>query len=261
MSDFKFCDSCGYKIPATAMFCPMCGQKQEPVQAPEPTPQPDVTQQEPASVTQTPEEVQTAETKPAGQEEQINSEVKPEPAETVPETSPAAAPAEPEKPDTQQPQVTYAPPPQPQPAPQPVSQQPQPQYQQPAQQPQGAPVTAAAQQEAPVKKKKKFPWVFTILWLAMLAAVGVCAYFIFVAPNYDYPELTEDAQRFILFTACVAALIYTLSLKLAMKKLRAIPTIILVVLTIVGFFFFCLIELTDGFLHETVVNIVESISP
>lgn len=260
MSDFKFCDSCGYKIPATAMFCPMCGQKQEPVQASEPAPQPEMTQQEPVEITQTVAEKQVEESTPAVSEEQAINDIKPE-EETVtePASEPeaASAPVEPEKPVTQQPQITYTPP-QPQPQPQPVNLQPQPQ-----QQPnfvQSTPAPAAQQPAAPVKKKK-FPWVFTILWLAMLAAVGVWAYFIFVAPNYDYPELTEDAQRFMLFTACVAALIYTLSLKLSVKKLKAIPTIILVLLAMVGFFFFCLVELTDGFLHETVVNIIESISP
>lgn len=100
------------------------------------------------------------------------------------------------------------------------------------------------------------------MWFILLVAVGIWAYFLLVSPDYDYPRFTEDAQRIALFTASIAALIYTLSLKLAMRRLKALPTVILVVLALAGFFFFCLVELQEGdFLHDTVANIIESISP
>ena len=83
-----------------------------------------------------------------------------------------------------------------------------------------------------------------------------------VSPDYDYPVLTEEAQRYVLLTAAIALVIYTLSLKLTMKKLRALPTIILVVFSLVVGYFFCTIELTDGdWLHDTVINITESVIP
>jgi len=122
----------------------------------------------------------------------------------------------------------------------------------------------SAQQAAPAAapKKKKFPWFFTVLWLIMLGAVGIWGYLYFIHPDYDYPILTEDAQRFVLFTVAVASLIYTLSLKLSMKKFRAIPTILMVLFGIVIFVFFCLIELQDGdLLHDMVSDLVENVIP
>lgn len=167
-----------------------------------------------------------------------------------------------QKPDDSKSQVTYQP--QPQLQPQPIYQQaPVPQQTPYVQQ---APVTqqppVAQQAPVPAPKKKKFPWFFTVLWLIMFAAVGIWGYFLLVDPNYNYPILTSEAQRYVIFTAAVAAIIYTFSLKLTMRKLKAIPTILLVVFSLAIFVLFCLIELPDeNFLHDMVSNLVESVLP
>jgi len=273
MSDFKFCDSCGYKLSISAMFCSKCGQKQ-PELMPEPVPAPEKTE-EPVNAQVSEENMPTID------EEQTDK------SEPVTEGSPAAESGqadkitEPEQPQPAvQPQPVIQPQPttQPQPAPQPQpAQQPQPMVQpqptvqpkpqqvmQPQHQtqyyPQAVHINSAQPQDGSVKKK--FPWIFTIVWFILFVAVGVWAYFLLISPNYDYPRFTEDAQRIALFTASIAALIYTLSLKLTMKKLKALPTVIMILLALAGFFFFCLVELQEGeFLHDAVVNIIESISP
>jgi hypothetical protein len=49
---------------------------------------------------------------------------------------------------------------------------------------------------------------------------------------------------------------------LSIKKLKAIPAILMVVLGLIIFVFFCLIELQEGdFLHDMVSNLVESVVP
>ena len=284
MSDFKFCDSCGNKLSMTALFCSKCGQKQEPVSVPESVPQPEEKEQEPINA-QVSEENITSDISAIEEEQITNDEpinettieeteladqISESDAEKIDEsvTEPILAEtdspvkSETAEPATQQPQNTYTQPvqqpiQQPQPAAQP---QPQPQYQSPYY-PQSV-QTSGTQPQTEVVKKKKFPWIFTALWFILLVAVGVWAYFLLVHPTYDYPRFTEDAQRIALFTAAIAALIYTLSLKLTMRKLKALPTVILVLLALAGFFFFCLVELQEGeFLHDAVVNIIESVSP
>ena len=69
------------------------------------------------------------------------------------------------------------------------------------------------------------------MWLILFTAVcmwGYYLYYLFMAGG-DYPRLTEDAQRLLLFAGAVGILIYTLSLRLAVKKLKAVPTILLVI--------------------------------
>ncbi|MGI6123847.1 MAG: hypothetical protein ACOYIG_06575 [Acetivibrionales bacterium] len=260
MSDVKFCDSCGVSLSAGTRFCHSCGKEQIVVVENEiPTTTDENTNQESNG---TSPEIESEKSEGANGTDNmysaINSEVNDEnklvedisQTEAQPE-KPIASEQREQAPVESQPQVTYQP--------QPQAQQ-QPSYQQPpiAQQ---TPYVQQAAPEQPVKKKK-FPWFFTILWVAMFAAVGVWAYFIFVHPTYDYPILTEDAQRFVLFTVSIAALIYTLSLKLSVKKLKAIPAILLVVLVLVIFAFFCVVELQEGdFLHDTVGNLVESVIP
>ena len=115
-------------------------------------------------------------------------------------------------------------------------------------------------QEIKTQEKKRFPWFFTVLWTIMLLAVGIWAYFLLIDVSYDYPKFTEDAQRIVLFTIAVAFLIYTLSLKITMQRFRAFPTVILVVATLIIFYFFSMVELTDGdLLHDILSNITNSI--
>lgn len=195
-------------------------------------------------------------------EDQQEKVIVTEPINTIPDNL-----QQEQKPVIPQPAITYQEQPQPQP-----QYQSQPSYQQ-GPMVQQAPYIqqAPATQQAPYvhqadpipsAKKKKFPWFFTVLWLVMFVAVGVWAYLFFVHPTYDSPRFTENAQRFVLFAVSVATLIYTLSLKLSIKKLKAIPAILMVVLGLVIFIFFCLIELQDGdFLHDTVSNMLEGVIP
>lgn len=196
-------------------------------------------------------------------EPELEPEPEPEPVNAITDNQ-----QQEQKPDDSKSQVTYQP--QPQLQPQPIYQQaPVPQqtpYVQQAPVTQQAPYVqqAPVAQQAPVPapKKKKFPWFFTVLWLIMLVAVAVWAYLFFVHPTYDYPRFTEDAQRLVLFTVAIAILIYTLSLKLSMKKLKAIPAILMVIFGFIIFILFSMIELQDGdFLHDMVSNLVESVLP
>lgn len=281
MSDIKFCDSCGNKISITALFCPKCGQKQETIPVLEAAAPIESIEQDATSVTQVvkddidfiqeqafEETVNNENTFDASNSVDTINDFENPIAEPVNESvvepvkADSTIPVEnevvkPEVPQSQQ--STYIPQPQQQTIHQPqVPQQPQPQYQQPYY-PQNtqAPVV---QSPAETVKKKKFPWIFSLLWFILLVAVGVWAYFLLVDPNYDYPRFTEDAQRIALFTAAIAALIYTLSLKLTMRKLKALPTVIMIILALVGFFFFCLVELQDGeFLHDAVSTFVENV--
>ncbi len=265
MSDIKFCDSCGNRIPMAALFCPKCGQKQEPLPASEFVVKTESIEQD--SIIETPviseeqniEQEQTFNQNPGVNENSLDmsdtveqiTEVNNESEPVVEQNAVTALPEQSEvvEPVAPQSQNTYIPQPQP-------IHQPQPQY--PSTYPQAAQV---AQPKGGVIKKK-FPWVFTILWIILLGAVGTWAYFLLIHPTYDYPKFTEDAQRIALFTACIAALIYTLSLKLTMKKLKALPTVIMILLALVGFFFFCMVELQDGdLLHDTISTFVESILP
>lgn len=191
-------------------------------------------------------------------EDQSEQAIVIEPVNTIPDNQ-----QQEQKPVIPQPSITYQAQPQPQPQhvfhQAPVAQQ-APYFQQ-APAAQQAPY---AQQAAPVPapKKKKFPWFFTVLWLIMFAAVGIWGYFLLVDPNYNYPIFTPEAQRYVAFTVAAALLVYTLSLKLAMKKFKVIPTIFMIIFGVVIFAFFCLVELPAGnFLHDTVSNMFEDVIP
>lgn len=288
MSDVKFCDSCGSSLSAGALFCHNCGQKQKVIEEKEisatdenysgetivATPinvEPENENNEDKEdngvdstdlVNESEENVEynKAEDVSIVEEPEKITFTEPEPVNAITDNQ-----QQEQKPDDSKSQVTY------QPQPQPIYQQPpvpqQTPYVQQAPVAQQAPYyqQASGAQQAPMAapvKKKKFPWFFTVLWLIMLAAVGVWAYLFFVHPTYDYPIFTEDAQRLVLFTAAIAVLIYTLSLKLSMKKLKAIPAILMVIFGLIIFILFSMIELQDGdFLHDMVSNLVESVIP
>jgi hypothetical protein len=208
MSEFKYCDSCGQKLSVSAIFCNKCGQRQ-PELVPEPASQPEPAEQGPVYAQVSEENLTTV-----NEEQAINGEA-------IEEVSPVAGQAEeitqpepqPQPEDQPQPEADPQPAVQPQPIVQPQpTVQPQPAVQaqpvmqpKPALQPQLAP---QPQYQAPYNPqavhtnitglkdatpKKKFPWFFTIIWFILFAAVAVWAYFLLVAPNYDYPRFTEDA--------------------------------------------------------------------
>lgn len=195
-------------------------------------------------------------------EDQQEKVIVTEPINTIPDNL-----QQEQKPVIPQPAITYQEQPQPQP-----QYQSQPSYQQgpmlqQAPYIQQVPATQQAPyvhqaDPIPSAKKKRFPWFFTVLWLIMLAVVSIWGYFLLIDPNYKYPMFTPEAQRYVIFTVAVAVLIYTLSLKLSIKKLRAIPAILMIVLGLIIFILFSMIELQEGnFLHDTVSNLVESVIP
>lgn len=280
MSDVKFCDSCGTGLSINAVFCHKCGQKQVvPVENELPATDENNNLEPNTDTTLNDAEPETEKTEVAGENDFSSDESQQEDKseEAVAEeegytegpqptnTYQAQTQTEPQpQPELQlQEEVQSQPEVQPQPLQQPVLQQqyqPQPSFPQ-AQMAQQAPYSQQAA-SVPPAGKKKFPWFFTVLWLIMFVAVIIWGYLYFVHPTYDYPRFTEDAQRFVLFTVSVATLIYTLSLKLSIKKLKAIPAILMVVLGLIIFVFFCLIELQEGdFLHDMVSNLVESVVP
>jgi len=258
MSDVKYCFSCGASLSPDDLFCHKCGQKQVVTVESESASNENINQEPINDSTMNNIKPETEKTESAG--DSVSSGIQPEANEekTIVINEKGEVLSE-ENTETiaNEPVNTYA---------SNLNQQqsfaaPQPSVTHQAPIAQQVP---NAQQAAPVPalKKKKFPWFFTVLWLIMLAAVGIWSYFYFVHPDYDYPIFTEDAQRFVLFTAAIASLIYTLSLKLSMKKLRAIPTVLLVILGLVIFVFFCLIELQEGdLLHDMVSELFENVIP
>lgn len=293
MSDVKFCDSCGTGLSLNAMFCHNCGQKQAAVVENDlPAIDENINQEPISDSTMNNVEPETEKIEVAGEDNISTNEPQPEAKDeeaVVVENGDSAVEAgennelkqvedilqaedqqekvivtEPsntitdnlqqeQKPVIPQPSITYKAQPQPQ-------YQPHPSYQQ-------APIAQQvpyAQQADPVPpaKKKKFPWFFTVLWLIMFAAVGIWGYFLLIDPDYRFPIFTPEAQRYVLFTIAVAVLVYTLSLKLSMKKLKVIPTIFMVVFGLIIFVLFCLVELPAGnFLHDTVSNMLEGVIP
>ncbi len=117
-------------------------------------------------------------------------------------------------------------------------------------------VTVIDSQDKEEKKaKKRFPWFFTASWSLLLIGAGVWGYFLFFDYSYDYPVISEDVQRVVLYTVAVALLIYTLSLKLTLRRLKFVPSLLLVLSFLVVFYFFCTIELIEGdILHDLVVS-------
>jgi len=268
MGDTKFCHSCGSNIPVAALFCPHCGQKQETIA------------QEPERVVQTPEEpamtptedIQVSEAS-AGAGDQApeasaQTVVQQPPVETdfIPQQQPNAN--ETTTAALQQ-QTASA-------GPEPVAQtygqspaqpqQPQPVFQQPAQpvqenKPDYAQqlLQAAAPQQKP---KKRFPWFFAILWGGMLIFIGVWIVAWFTYPNQSVHNplnnLTIDTFRILTPVITILLLIYTLNLRLIVKKGKIIPTIVLVLTLLFSVFMFLSFELTeDDWAHQLVRPITE----
>lgn len=225
MSDTKNCPACGTIIDVSDSFCYMCGAKQEAAPAPA------------SSSADPPAEAPLADAESADislpdiPAMEVSSAEAPKQA-PVNETKPDAQPME-EKPDAG---VDMA---------KPSSE--------------STPASSAPEIK-PGPKGKKFPLFFTFFWIMMVIVVASWGYFLFFDARYDYPRFTEDAQRLVLFTAAVAVLIYTFSLKLTMRKLKAFPTVVLVISALIIFYFFTIVELTDGdFLHELMTGITSRI--
>ncbi len=258
MSDIKYCPSCGTTLALSAAFCHNCGQKQKVSEA-----EPLVSKENTAPVTE--EQAQSqAQEQSLGQSqapEQVQTQILEQ--ELVLNQTHAQAQAPEKKPvQAQAPEQTHAQAPVHTQTQAPASAQGMvPPVQQTQNQPANYPQQSGAKKEI---KKKKFPWFFTILWFILFLAVGAWGYYLYYlfSVGGDYPQFTEDAQRIVLFTVSFAILIYTLSLKLTMKKLKAFPTVLLVIALLVVFYLFCMVELTDGdWLHDTISEITDNILP
>lgn len=265
MGDIKVCPSCGHSIPAAAAFCPNCGHKQEVV----PTPEPEKAAR-PAEASAAPQadENQISESLSAANPVEA-SEVVEQPEQNSQQPSvEATAQEQPVSSDS----ATAAPQHPVSPKPEPTQQQsytqgyPQPQQQtafrQQAQPAQGYPFNAqqAQQPAAPQKPKKKFPWVFTILWAGMLIFIGVWIFLWFTYPESQNPlnTLTVDTFRILTPALAIVILIYMLNLKLIVKKGKVIPTILLAIALVITVFMFLSFELVDGdWAHDLIKPVTE----
>ncbi len=256
MSDIKYCPSCGTTLSLSAVFCHKCGQKQKVSDA-----EPMVSKEDITSATE--EKAQPQEEK--GQAiEQVPS---PQPAQTQSNDQEPAINQTLDRaqaPDQTHVQVQTLIHNQ---APEQVRYE-APKVQNPMPEVRNAPTCLdPVSQSLNAKKapgKKKFPWFFAVLWTILFIAVGGWGFYLYYlySNGGDFPQFTEDAQRIVLFTVSIALLIYTLSLKLTMKKLKAFPTVILILALLVIFYLFTMVELTDGdWLHDTVSEITDSILP
>jgi hypothetical protein len=231
MEEKRVCSSCGASMPADAVFCAECGQKQE---IPAPQVQPNFVEEIKTDSVAAPEAV--VEKAPEIPSQPVSQPVPPAYTVQQPPVQPAAQPQSYQQPQSypQQPQ-SYAP-------------------QQSYYQPQPAPAAV------PQKPKKKFPWIFTVLWLGMLGFVAFWTYYMF-APGYE-PEITIDTVRIVAYVVTVVLMVYILNLKLATKKLRVLPTIFLVIVLLASILLFSTYELMDGeALHDWLSPITESFLP
>ncbi|MCX7771568.1 MAG: hypothetical protein N2376_00460 [Clostridia bacterium] len=296
MSEVKYCPSCGTVLSLSAVFCHSCGHKQKVVSKEEAIQQAET--KETGSELKTENTMESHEShidkavvslvNPVGTVKQDDRPVQASTQEQKPASEAAPSvhinmPSESHNPSTQQdpvsqtaaqtaqkpvlaPQATVQPyhtaPMAPVSATQHTSsmaQAPVQPTQQPYCGPNGIPVAQTAPQAA---AKKKFPWFFFALWFILFIGVGIWAYYFFIDAGYDYPKFTEDAQRIVLFTVAVGMLIYTLSLKLSVKKLKALPLVILIVGSLIIFYLFCMVEMMDGDpLHDFFSGITSSILP
>lgn len=252
MGENKICSSCGNTIPAEAVFCPNCGSVQQAAD--------EKAQGSEGMEKATIEEKIAQETGSAidsTKSEAVESKFQPEPEKPSQVNASYKAPVQPVSPTPvmQAQQNVYPTTVAPQ------MQRPQqgyPQGQQPYQQQPyyGQPMQPAP---APQKPKKKFPWVFTIVWVVMLACLGIWGYFLFMDSNYQAPEITVDTVRVLIFVVSAILLIYTLNLKLITKKFKVVPTILLIIFLLASAFMFASFELVDNDpLHDLISPITDS---
>lgn len=266
MGDTKFCPSCGSNIPGAALFCPHCGQKQETIV------------KEPENTSQTPEATIPMQTEEAPKAE-IQSEAD---SQTITDAGVETEEAAQQQPNetafmSQQSVVSYQVsdvPQQPEsPVPEPAAQnyaqelarpqQPQSGLQQQAQPVQDNKPDYAQQlmqAAAPQKPKKRFPWFFAIVWAGLLIFTAVWIVLWFTYPESQNPlnYLTVDTFRILTPVVTIVLLIYTLNLKLIVKKGKFIPSILLVLTLLFSIFMFLSFELIEGdWAHDLIRPITE----
>lgn len=84
----------------------------------------------------------------------------------------------------------------------------------------------------------------------------------FTYPNQEYNNplnnLTADTFRILAPVVTAILLIYTLNLRIVTKKLKAIPTIILILTILFSVFMFLSFELVDGdWAHDMIKPVTE----
>lgn len=252
MGDFKYCPYCGSNIPSEAAFCPYCGKRQE-LTAGEPE------QSHKSSIDMTTQGTVSPETVSgatgAGSISGTQSGETPSAAEMTKTNNTACENNETNNTtaDGQQPQTFLKPENVQQPYPGEISHPQQHEFRQPA---------GYVQQDAPQKPKKRFPCFFAVLWAGTLVFIGIWVYMWFTYPNQEYNNplnnLTADTFRILAPVVTAILLIYTLNLRIVTKKLKAIPTIILILTILFSVFMFLSFELVDGdWAHDMIKPVTE----
>lgn len=254
MGDIKYCAYCGSSIPFEAAFCPYCGKKQETLaRASDTATSPEI----PQNVNN--QETTVQDTVHEASETGVTEKFHQEPAEITDQKEPVSADNDPAAPD-QQKQIPEGQ----EHDPMFITQAPdQQQHQQFLQQIPTSPVSGPQQaQPAAQKPRKRFPWVFAILWAGMLVFVCVWVYLWFTYPNPEINNplynLTADTFRILAPVVTIILMIYTLNLKIVVKKLKVIPTIILILTLLFSVFMFLSFELVEGdWAHDLIRPVTE----
>lgn len=94
----------------------------------------------------------------------------------------------------------------------------------------------------------------------MLAFIGVWVFLWFTYPESQNPinNLSVDTLRLMTPVVAVVLLIYTLNLKIVVKKAKVIPTILLILSILFSVFMFLSFELIEGdWAHDLIRPVTE----
>lgn len=94
----------------------------------------------------------------------------------------------------------------------------------------------------------------------MLAFIGVWVFMWTTYPDSENPlnSITVDTFRLITPVVSVVLLIYTLNLRLVVRKLKVIPTILLILSILLSVFMFLSFELVEGdWAHDLIRPVTE----
>lgn len=126
--------------------------------------------------------------------------------------------------------------------------------------PQGRPVAMPGAK--PAGGGKGFPFYYVLISGLMIIGLLYWAFCIFLYPNYEYPVLTEDAQRWLLFAGSVVLVVWNLSMRIRYRgtRKRIIPNILAAVIFLVILYGYGMIEMTpDDTLHQFFAGLTSSI--
>lgn len=101
--------------------------------------------------------------------------------------------------------------------------------------------------------------VFPFFWITMLVFILIWIY-CFLDPSYEQPEITVDTIRILTLAISIVLLIYTITIRLITKKLKFIPTILLIIFFLLSLFMYSSFELIPGDkVHDVLSPITNSI--